>query len=377
MRILPFVIIILIIVALVIYLDNQPLQQEATTGQESGTQPAVSQGTVPGRSPLHAGDLAMPTTAIDTNELPELVIPADNDDADKPLPVYQLAPDTYMFFGNVSQLDLQNRGANANAGFVITNAGVVVIDTLGTPRLGRRLISTIRAMTDQPITHLIITHNHPDHAYGAVAFADLEGVTIIGHRGVVDYIGSQINEESVNHRREMLPEDMRGFDTVRPDVLIGAERFSSQQITVGDRTFVLYNTGAHHSYGDLVIHQVEDNIVWISDLAFNQRLTYVGDGNSQQIIEGLDWLLKSFGSAVLMVPGHGSAQTVPFPMVVKTRDYVQRLRDLMAKAVEDDVDMYDAVKQTEFPDWRDTRLYEENHGRNVQFVYREMELLLF
>ena len=64
-------------------------------------------------------------------------------------------------------------------------------------------------------------------------------------------------------------------------------------------------------------------------------------------------------------------------MVSKTRDYVQRLRDAMAKAVDDGVDMYDAVRNVEFSDWKDTYLYEENHRANANYIYREMEQALF
>jgi glyoxylase-like metal-dependent hydrolase (beta-lactamase superfamily II) len=300
-----------------------------------------------------------------------------SDSPDMPLPVHQIAPNTYMFFGNIAQVDESNRGANGNAGFVITSEGVVVIDALGTPRLGQRLISTIASITDKPITHLIITHNHPDHAYGAIAFRRLGGVTVISHEGVLDYIGSQTSAASIQYRRELMPDDMSGFEMVRPDVLIGGERFSSRTISSGDQSFVIYNTGKHHSYGDLVVHQLDNNIVWISDLAFNQRTTFMGDGNSKQIIEGQEWLLSRFANATLMVPGHGSAQTRPFPMVEMTRSYVMRLRETMAQAVENGIGMQEAIDQADFPDWHDSRLYEENHRRNAHFVYREMEQALF
>ncbi|WP_157745401.1 MBL fold metallo-hydrolase [Thiohalobacter thiocyanaticus] len=331
----------------------------------------------PGSAERHP-DNRLPPNAIDTDTLPRIVIDADAPD-DRPLPYYQLAPDTYFLYGNIAQVNERNRGFNGNAGFVVTTEGVVVIDSLGTPELGHRLIATIRSVTDRPIRYLILTHSHPDHAYGAAAFRELDAeVTVIGHPGILDYLGTPVLQESADYRRDILGADMRGFEGVAPDVLIDRPRLGiPYSLELGDERFDIYNAGKHHSYGDLVVHQSGEDILWISDLAFNQRTTFMGDGNSIQALEAQDWLLQTFPHARLMVPGHGSAQTPPFPMVEKTRAYIQRLRDEMAAAIDDGLTLSEAVEQSHFTDWADVPLYEENHRRNANFVYLEMEMALF
>lgn len=317
-----------------------------------------------------------PERAIDSDDAPNIVL-HESDAEDSPLKVYPLGSDTYLFFGNIAEVDENNRGWNGNAGFVVTNDGVVVIDALGSPKLGRRMIATIRGVTTRPIRYLILTHNHPDHAYGAVAFRRLGGVTIVGHKGLLKYLDSDRIGHSVAYRKAFIPTDMAGFEAVRPDVLVDVPRFSSYDFRLGGKHFQVYNAGHHHSYGDLVVNQVEDHIVWISDLAFNHRVTFMADGSSQQALEGQDWLLKHFAGARLMVPGHGSAQTSPFPMVSATHEYVQRLRRTMGRAVEEGVDLQEAVDGGDFPEWRGERLYHLNHRANLNFVYREMEEALF
>ncbi len=327
--------------------------------------PSPEQGTAPGYN-------TRPETAIDTEQLPNVVIAADAADND-PLPYYKLAPDTYMIYANAAVVDEHNRGFTGNAGFVVTPAGVVVIDSLGTPKLGRRLIATIRSVTQTPITHLILTHNHPDHAFGAPAFRALGNVVILSHQGTLDYLDSQTFEKSVTYRRQLLGDDMEGFETVRPDRMIGGERFTRYSLSVGGRRFDIYNVGQHHSHGDLIVHQTAAGILWISDLAFNNRVTYMADGRSRQILEAEDWLLRSFPQARLMVPGHGSAQTPPFPMVKRTGSYVSKLRQQMYQAIEDGLGLNEAVAKARFPDWESVRLYDQNHRANAHFVYLEME----
>ena len=194
---------------------------------------------------------------------------------------------------------------------------------------------------------------------------------------MLDYADSATLQRSVDYRREILGKDMQGFAPVDADVLVQGERYGKQRIQLGDQLLDIYNAGSHHSYGDLVVHQVNDGILWVADLAFNQRTTFMGDGDSSQMLESLDWLVQRFGDVELMVPGHGSAQTRPFPMVGNTRQYVERMRETMREAVENGVSLLDATQQTDFEDWKETRLYESNQRANAGFVYREMERAFF
>jgi glyoxylase-like metal-dependent hydrolase (beta-lactamase superfamily II) len=318
----------------------------------------------------------LPAAAIDTEDIPEIELDPDAPDS-RPLPVYRLDDHTYFLFGNISTLNEKNRGFNANAGFIVTGEGVIVIDSLGTPRLGRRLISTIQCVTDEPIKYLVVTHNHPDHAYGAAAFQAIEGLTIVAHPGTIDYNHSETLQTSVEYRRQLLPQDMTGFKPLHADTYIRLEPFNKLRISLGEELIDIYNTGKHHSYGDLVVYQPRAQLLWVSDLAFNQRTTYMGDGDSAQLLKAQDWLLQTFPDTRLMIPGHGSAQTPPFPMVAKTRDYVKRMREAMMNAVEDGTMMLDAVQDIEFEDWQDVPLYDSNQRANANFVYREMEKAYF
>ena len=318
----------------------------------------------------------LPNKAIDVSKIPDMELDAKAPDS-RPLPVYKLAPNTYFLFGNISTLNENNRGFNANAGFIVTTDGVIVIDALGTPKLGKRLIRTIHCITKKPIKFLIVTHNHPDHAYGAAAFLDLKGIQIIAHPGTVDYNHSATLETSVEYRKTLLPKDMIGFKPLTAKRYLQVDAFEKQRIELGDQVIDIYNTGRHHSYGDLIVHQVDQKLLWISDLAFNQRTTYMGDGHSTQLLKAQDWLLKTFKDIKIMIPGHGSAQTQPFPMVTNTNNYVMRLRKAMHDAVENGLSLLDAVEGVVFDDWQNVRLYEENHRANVNFVYREMEKAYF
>ena len=313
-----------------------------------------------------------PEEALNSPRAPVFAIDPKDPDS-KPLPYYRTAPDTYFFFGNVAEVDAVNRGFNGNAGFVVTRDGVLVVDTLGTPYLGRRMLAAIRQVTDQPIRYLVITHAHPDHYYGAAAFAELPGVKVISHAGTVDYAYSSTIQHSVAYRKAFLPAEMKDFKAVVPDILLGGDHPREYDVRLGGKIFRIYDSGQHHSHGDLVMYQQPGNILWVSDLAFNGRVTFIGDGHLHEILARQDWLLQTFPHARLMVPGHGAPQTPPFHMVAQTRSYVKQLTDKISASLRQGESLQDAVDHADLPEFANVPLYRLNHRNNANYVYRVLE----
>src|SRR5436190_4694310 len=99
----------------------------------------------------------------------------------------QVTPRVYYVQGEPGVASTANQGFNSNAGFVVTDAGVVVIDALGTPALGEALLAAIRARTKQPVKRVIVTHYHADHFYGLQALKDA-GADVWAHRAAQDYL---------------------------------------------------------------------------------------------------------------------------------------------------------------------------------------------
>ena len=69
---------------------------------------------------------------------------------------------SYYVLGQPAVPSKANEGFTSNAGFVVTEAGVVVYDALGTPSLGYALIQAIRKVTDKPIKYVVAGHYHAD-----------------------------------------------------------------------------------------------------------------------------------------------------------------------------------------------------------------------
>lgn len=91
---------------------------------------------------------------------------------------YQLVPtkiadNVYTFVGKTEDFSAVNGGNIVNTSFVVTPAGVVVIDAGPSLRYGEQMRVAIAKVTARPVTHILITHAHPDHYIGAQAFPNV------------------------------------------------------------------------------------------------------------------------------------------------------------------------------------------------------------
>src|SRR5262245_29286851 len=110
--------------------------------------------------------------------------PAPAPDAALPFTLKQLAPGVY------AAIDNSKGESGANAGFVVGDDGVAVIDTFENEPAARVLLGEIRMVSKLPIKFVVNTHYHLDHVAGNAVFAK-EGAVIVAHRNVPAWIHTE------------------------------------------------------------------------------------------------------------------------------------------------------------------------------------------
>jgi glyoxylase-like metal-dependent hydrolase (beta-lactamase superfamily II) len=271
----------------------------------------------------------------------------------------------------VQGLSAQGSGANqnfiSNAGFVVTPAGVVVIDALGSPALAQRLVIEIRKITLLPITQVIVTHYHADHIYGLQTFRAL-GARIVAHRAAGEYLNSDAAQlRLVASRQELAPWVDEQTRLIEPDEWIDGDT----DYKVGGVLLQVRAAGPSHTPEDLVIYLPQEKVLFAGDLVFRSRIPYVGKADSRHWIAALDKLLEL--GAQVIVPGHGPLSTEARKDMQLTRDYLAYLRTTMGKAARDLEPFDEAFAATDWSGFEHLPLFRAINRMNAYNTYLLLE----
>ena len=282
------------------------------------------------------------------------------------MPLRQVSEHVYYVEGTPGAAT-DNEGFISNAGFVVTGAGVVVFDALGSPSLANTMYEKIRAVTDEPIVRVIVSHYHADHIYGLQVFEDLDA-EILAPAGAEEYLASDNAQERLEDRRFTL--DPWVNETTR---LVYPDQYLSEgtSFRLGDVEFIVTMVGAAHSDGDLTLFVEPDRVLFSGDVIFEGRVPFLGDANTRHWLRVLERMERE--QLVALVPGHGSVAADPNAAVGLTRRYLAFLREQMGSAVEDFIPFNEAYEATDWGDFEELPAFEEANRRNAYQVYLSME----
>ena len=273
----------------------------------------------------------------------------------------------YYVQGKPGIASADNQGFNSNAGFVVTDDGVVVVDALGTVALGEALLKAIRSVTPKPIRRVVVTHYHADHFYGLKALRDAGG-EVWAHVSGREYIQGDEGRRRLEQRaRDLFPwvdDKMQ---------LVGADRWleRDESFELGGVRFEVVHMGPAHAPDDVIVVVPSEGVIFIGDILFAGRIPFVGEADSRKWLERIDQLLAL--KPRLMVTGHGAVSRDPQKDLALTRDYLKYLREAMGKAVEDLTPFDEAYAKTDWSRFAKVPAFDAANRINAYGTYLLME----
>lgn len=285
----------------------------------------------------------------------------------------------YYVIGHSAVPGSDNEGHTSNAGFVVTDQGVVVFDALGTPALGYMLLERIREVTDQPVERIVISHYHADHIYGLQAFKEHAGDPPVYAQGLAaSYLGGDSASQGEDARRRLEQRREALFpwvdeDTylVPPDVTFDEEL----QFEVGGIAFELRHVGPAHAPGDSLLLVKDYGVLFSGDTIYEGRVPFLDSPqtDTRHWLEVLDALAAMEPPPRFVIPGHGQPATNVEEAFAATRRYLRHIRDAMQQAVDNFVPFAEAYESTDWSQYEDLPAFEASNRGNAYRIYLELE----
>jgi glyoxylase-like metal-dependent hydrolase (beta-lactamase superfamily II) len=291
-------------------------------------------------------------------------------------PLQRLSPRVAMVYAEDGFPTPENRGMMANVVFVITSAGVVVLDTGASVQIGEMALRQIRKLSDKPVIALFNSHYHGDHWLGNHAFVDAYGAAlpIYAHpqskqeiEGVQGDLWRGLMERATNG-------GTLGTRIVPPNQTVqhGAE------FTFGDVSLRVHDYGRAHTPGDICVEVVQDKLTHIGDVAMNRRIANMDDGSFLGSLRYYDGLEKNAASRI-WVPGHGKADAGVLKWNRELFEGIYQPCEAAVKAGRDMAGARAAVLADPRVSSRatETQGFEANIGKYVSLAYLESEAVAF
>ena len=254
--------------------------------------------------------------------------------------VHKIGPDLYAY--------ISDNDASANSTFLVSDQGILVVDTGLNAQEGRKLLEEIRKVSQAPVRWIVNTHYHPDH---------IGGNSVVGPDAVV------ISTEFTRLRAAYSTQKNSVNETIGAKGLV---------LYLGGHEVQIYYPGPAHTMGDAVVYFPGEHAVATGDLFLNNSCPAMDDGDMENWITALDHMLALPIEHV--VPGH-------FELATKNelqhfRNYLADVRDQVARMYRQGIPLkkiqaslaLDAYKK-----FRQYPQYEATFKDNAAAYYRQLE----
>jgi glyoxylase-like metal-dependent hydrolase (beta-lactamase superfamily II) len=277
----------------------------------------------------------------------------------------KVADNVWSIIGPLTNRTKENLGNNATFGFVVTDDGIVVIDTGGSLKGAKRIHKLIKSVSNKPIRYVINSGGQDHRWFGNDYFSGL-GAKIISSEAARKDHKARSNSQWTMLENLIGAEGLKGTKEKFADITFKTE----YKFNLGKTNFEIYHHGIAHTPGDAFIWLPQSKVMFTGDIVYTERMLGIGEQSQSK-----NWLAVFDAMAgfkpVHVVPGHGSPTSLNVA-IKDTRDYIAYLRTAVAAFIEQggDASEISKVKQSQF---KYLNNFDTLSGRNALKVYTELE----
>lgn len=283
--------------------------------------------------------------------------------AQENLKTVEITEQVYALVGPMEQRSEDNLGNNATFGFIITEKGVVLIDSGGTLQGAKQIEAEIAKVTPLPVVLVVNTGGQDHRWFGNQYFKD-KGATLLTSRMTRDDQVQRMDSQ-IERISKYVGAAWKGTSPTPADTVFeGRKRLETEKV------IQLVELGPAHTGGETAVWLPEDKIIFSGDVVYLERM--LGVGSQSQHKSWIDAFKKiSALQPKVVVPGHGHPS--PFASAEKdTLSYLTFLRDSIRSFIEEGGEMQD-IADIDQKQFSYLIAYKDLHVRNAQRVFEELE----
>jgi quinoprotein relay system zinc metallohydrolase 1 len=275
-----------------------------------------------------------------------------------------LADNVYVVEGVNADFSPSNGCNIINTGFIVTGAGVVVVNTGPSRLYGEQLRTLIARTTREPIVQVLHLNLHPDYFFGNQAFTDIPNVKIAATAATRAGMLREAKAYEDNLYR-LCGDWMKGTQAHLPTHTV-----EPGTVRVGARELELREL-AGHTASDLVLLDKTSGVVFAGGLVFHQRVPTTPHAEPKRWIASLDviapWLAER-----TVVPSHGPVHRGTVGLA-GTRDYLRWLDSQFARWAETGAEPNDVLRADVPLPFRSWAAFPAEYVRNVAHLWPRYE----
>ena len=270
--------------------------------------------------------------------------------------VRQLKEGVYVYVGT---------NFNSNSGIILTEEGVVLIDTGQTPADSQAILAAVRKLTSMPVRLIINTEPHPDHTTGHYLFSPPAVIIAAAGAG-----------ESMRGREREDPQRIQKLAAVSPAMKTALEgyRFIPPQIEyqqkatlhVGERTFELMYLKGVHSEADTAVWLPKERVLFSASGVVVNQINILRPFVTIPDILAATKMMKGLNPEHV-VPGHGVPGSVK--IFEDSERYYALLEDRVSGMVKEGKSLEQVKKEVRMPEYEHWGS-QERFPTNVEAAYK-------
>jgi len=257
---------------------------------------------------------------------------------------------------------------NSNCGIVITQEGVVLIDSGHNPTDSRAIFDAVKKLSPLPIRFLLDTEPHPDHTTGHFVFSP--PATVIAHEGATASMVGREKEtpgriEKLAGTSPEMRKALDGYRFVPPQV----EYRQKATINLGERTFELMYLKGVHSEADTAVWLPKERVLFSSSGIVVDQINILRPFVTIPDILAASKMMKALNPE-FVIPGHGQPGTVK--IFDDTEKYYALLLERVGKLAKEGKSLDEIKKEVKMPEY-DSWASKERFPSNVEAAYKAVK----